>query len=146
MALHVSSSRITCPYLLSKTENATRTALGLNKGFCLFCIVIIAIWQSLWDRVAKFGYFPCLDALQWRYNECDLIVYPAVCSGRSKKTSMFRVTGLCGGNYHRWTLNSLHKRPVTRTRFPFDDVMMITDVPFEIAGQSLFLSIWKILL
>ena len=28
---------------------------------------------------------------------------------------------------HRWPVNSLHKGPVTRKVFPFDDVIMITD-------------------
>ena len=40
-------------------------------------------------------------------------VYP---TRRSKKTSKLRVTGLCEGNSH--------KGPVTRERFPFDDVIM----------------------
>ena len=42
---------------------------------------------------------------------------------RSKKTSKFRVTGLCAGN-HRWPLNSPHKGPVTRKMFPFHGVIM----------------------
>ena len=40
----------------------------------------------------------------------------------SKKTSKLRVTGLCVG----WPVNSLHKGPVTRKMFPFDDVIMPT--------------------
>ena len=40
---------------------------------------------------------------------------------RSKKTSKLRVTGLCAGNS---PVNSLHKWPVTRKMFPFDDVIM----------------------
>ena len=29
---------------------------------------------------------------------------------------------------HRWPINSPHKRPVTRKRFPFDDVIMFADI------------------
>ena len=42
---------------------------------------------------------------------------------RSEKTLKLRVTGLVWG-IHRWPMNSPHKRPVTRKRFPFDDVTM----------------------
>ena len=43
---------------------------------------------------------------------------------RSKKTSKLRVTGFCVGN-SPWPVNSLHKGPVTRKMFPFDDVTML---------------------
>ena len=42
---------------------------------------------------------------------------------RSKKTSNLRVTGHCAGN-SPGPVNSLHKGPVTRKMFPFDDVIM----------------------
>ena len=45
---------------------------------------------------------------------------------RSKKTSNLRVTGLCVGN-SPGPVNSLHKGPVTRKMFPFDDVIMVYD-------------------
>ena len=48
------------------------------------------------------------------------IVYSIV---YSKKTSKFRVTGLCTGN-SPWPVNSPHKWPVMRKMFPFDDVIM----------------------
>ena len=41
---------------------------------------------------------------------------------RSKKTSMLRVTGLCAGNSP--VTGELHKWPVTRKMFPFDDVII----------------------
>ena len=42
---------------------------------------------------------------------------------RSKKTSKLRVTGLCEGN-SPWPVNSPHKGPVTRKKFPFDAVII----------------------
>ena len=52
------------------------------------------------------------------------VVYSIVYSdSRSKKTSKFRVTGLCVGN-SPGPVNSPHKGPVTRKMFPFDDVIM----------------------
>ena len=66
-----------------------------------------------------------LYSLQWRHDEHDGSIHqPHDCllnrlfRGRSKKTSKLRVTGLCAGN-------SPHKWPVTRKKFPFDDVIML---------------------
>ena len=54
------------------------------------------------------------------------MVCSAVCSGRSKDTSMLRVTGFFRG-IHQLPLNSPHKGPVTRKMFTFDDVIMALD-------------------
>ena len=70
--------------------------------------------------------------LQWRHNERDGVwnhqprhcLLTGLFRPRSKKTSKFRVTGLCVGNSPRWPVNSPHKGPVTRKMFPFDDVIM----------------------
>ena len=51
------------------------------------------------------------------------IVYSTVYSGRSKKTSKLRVTGLCVGN-SPGTGEFPAKWPVTRKMFPFDDAIM----------------------
>ena len=52
-------------------------------------------------------------------------VYESVYSRRrSKKTSKLRVTGLSAvRGIHVGPVNSLHKWPVTRKMFPFDDVI-----------------------
>ena len=71
-------------------------------------------------------------SLQWRYNgrDNDSNHQPHDClpnrlfRRRSKKTSKLRVTGLCAGN-SPGTGESPHKWPVTRKRFPFDDVIRI---------------------
>ena len=52
------------------------------------------------------------------------IAYSAVCSGADQRkhqssTSLAFVRGI-----HRWPVNSPYKMPVTRKRFPFDDVIM----------------------
>ena len=69
--------------------------------------------------------------LQWRHNDHDDVSnhQPHGCllnrlfRRRSKKTSKLRVTGLCVGN-SPGPVNSPHKGPVTRKKFPFDDVIM----------------------
>ena len=73
--------------------------------------------------------------LQWRHNEYDgaSIHQPHDClpdglfRRRSRKASKLRLTGLCEWGFHRRPVNSLHKGPVTRKMFPFDDVIMITE-------------------
>ena len=68
--------------------------------------------------------------LQWRHNERDGVsnhlrldcLLSRLFRRKSKKTSKFRITGLCEGN-HRWPMDSPHKGPITRTMFPFDDVI-----------------------
>ena len=71
------------------------------------------------------------DPLQWRHNGRDSVSnhQPHNCLlyhlfwRRSKKTSKLRVTGLCARN-SPGPVNSPHKWPVTRKRFPFDDIIM----------------------
>ena len=71
------------------------------------------------------------STLRWRHDGHDSVFnhQPHDCllnrliRRRSKKTSKFRVTGLCVGN-SPGPVNSPHKWPVTRKMFPFDDVIM----------------------
>ena len=70
-------------------------------------------------------------SLQWRHNDHDGFSnhQPHGCllnrlfGRRSKKTSKFRVTGLCVGT-SPGPVNFPHKGPVTRKMFPFDDVIV----------------------
>ena len=79
---------------------------------------------------------PVAVTLRWRHNDHDGVSndQPHVClldrlfRRRSKKTSKIRVTGLCVGN-SPGPVNSLHKGPVTRKMFPFDDVIMNCGIP-----------------
>ena len=76
-----------------------------------------------------FCHKPC-RALHWRHNRCDCLSnhQPYDCllnplfKRRSKKISKLHIPGLCEGN----SLNSLHKWPVMRKMFLFDDVSMHT--------------------
>ena len=66
---------------------------------------------------------------QWRHNKRDGVsshrrldcLLNRLFRRRSKKISKLRVTGFCD----RWRMDSLHKGPVTRKIFPFDDVVTI---------------------
>ena len=84
--------------------------------------------------------------LQWRHNGLAGVSHhqPYDCllnrlfRRRSQKTSKLRVIGLCEGKF------TLHKRPVTRKMFPFDDVITtshahdtaLTEVRVKLGGRK----------
>ena len=78
--------------------------------------------------------------LRWSHNGCDSVSnhQPHDCllnrlfRRRWKKISKLRVTGFCAGN-SPGSVNSTHKRPVTRKMFPFDDVIMMIPEIFRFA-------------
>ena len=67
--------------------------------------------------------------LRWRHNERDGVsnhqTRDCLFRRTSNKTSKLRFTDLCAGK-SPGPVNSLHKGPVTRKMFPFDEVIMDT--------------------
>ena len=126
------------------------TALFMNFGALLssglsFLPVVESLVPQLGNVVTSFSLCFCFDlhrwslgmdklfhfltvfTLQWRHNWHDGVSNHQPCHcllnrlfrRRSKKTSKAFVRGI-----HRGLVNSLHKWPVTRKMFPFDDVIM----------------------
>ena len=56
------------------------------------------------------------------------IVYSTVFSGADQRKHQSSASLAFVRRIHRWPMNSLHKRPVTRKMFPFDDVIMCSGV------------------
>ena len=52
------------------------------------------------------------------------IVYSAVYSGTDHRKHQSSASLAFVRGIHHWLVNSLHKRPVTRKMFPFDDIIM----------------------
>ena len=52
------------------------------------------------------------------------IVYSTVYSGLDQTKLQSSVSLAFVQGIHRWLVNSLHKGPVTRKMFPFDDIIM----------------------
>ena len=81
--------------------------------------------SKVWDEIIHS--FPNFKALRWSHNGRDSVsnhqphdyLLNRLFRRRSKKTSLAFVCGI-----HRGPVNSLHKWPVTRKMFPFDDVIM----------------------
>ena len=79
-------------------------------GYSMYCVPLFPIIQCRHngrESVSNHQLHDCLLNHLFRH--------------RPKKTSKLRVTGLCAGNS---PVNSPHKWPVTRKKFPFDDVIM----------------------
>ena len=82
------------------------------------------ICESIYQTMRTFPW-------QWRHNGREGVsnhrrfycLLKCLFRHRSKKTSKLRVNGLCEGN-SPVTVNSPHKRPVTRKMFSFHDVNM----------------------
>ena len=97
---------------------------AILRHICIFNQTIHR-WCLLFQITKKF------KSLHWLYNNHDGVsnhqdhgcLLNRLFRRRSKKTSNFRVTGLCVGN-SLGPVNSPHKGPVTRKMFPFDDVIM----------------------
>ena len=102
-------------------------------SFNLNCIMQLKQFYNIATKVSssKQCYYFWWSTLHWRHNEHDGVSnhQPHGCllnrlfRRRSKKTPKLRVTALCVGN-SPGPVNSLHKGPVTRKMFAFDDVIM----------------------
>ena len=60
------------------------------------------------------------------------IVYSTVYSKRRSKKHQSSVSLAFVRGIHRWQMNSLHKGPVTRIMFSFDDVIVDTNLPANV--------------
>ena len=104
----------------------TRSIMGTHK----IINAVVSFISTLWTNTDK-SKFP----LRWRHNDHDSVSnhQPHGCllnrlfRRRSKKTSKLSVTGLYAGN-SPGPVNSPHKGPVTRKMFPFDYVIMPTEI------------------
>ena len=59
---------------------------------------------------------------------CVSIVYSNICSEVDQRKPQSSASLAFVWGIHRWPVNSLHKRPVTRNMFPFDDVIIQYEV------------------
>ena len=73
------------------------------------------------------------------------IVYSIVYSDADQRKYESSTTLAFVRGIHRWTVNSPHKRPVTRKMFPFDDVIMIRDPMAAITVYNSSLIAWYVL-
>ena len=55
------------------------------------------------------------------------IVYSTVYPGADQRKHQSSASLAFVMGIHRWPVNSLHKGPVTRKMFPFDDVIMLLE-------------------
>ena len=85
----------------------TASLVSIRNRVNRHCNILIFSLQERHNGVSNQRFLDCLLNRLFRH--------------RSKKTSKLRVTGLCEGNP---PVASPHKGPVTRSMFPFYDVIM----------------------
>ena len=88
--------------------------------------------------------FTCsISLLQWRHNEENGVSNHRrldwLLNRLSKKTHQSSASLAFVRGIHRWPVNYPHKGPVTRKMFPFDDVIMMSEVNNHNAQSSLAL-------
>ena len=101
------------------------------NGLILFILLISIIWvESQFLSLGATGlrwqlvhYHDVIMSSMASQITCLTIVYSTVYSRKSKKTSNLLSLVFVWG-IHRWLINSPHKWPKTRKKFPFDDVIM----------------------
>ena len=64
------------------------------------------------------------------------IVYSTFYLGADQTKHQSSVSLAFVRGFHRGTVNSPHKRPVTRKLFPFDDVIMIYEFDMVVSNSS----------
>ena len=64
------------------------------------------------------------------------IVYSNVYSGADQRKHKSSASLAFAWGFHRWSVNSPHKGPVTRKMFPFDDVIMNSFISSEFSENS----------
>ena len=71
-----------------------------------------------------------MDAMASQFSSVS-IVDSAVCSGADQRIYQSSASLAFVRGIHRWPVDSPHKGPVMRTKFPFDNVIMIRLMPSE---------------
>ena len=102
-----------------------------------------------WFRFVLFIDILLLGVVTWYYNDVIMgamasqitsltIVYSTVYSGVDQRKHQSSASLAFVRGIHRWPVNSLHKGPITRKMFPFDDVTMEIHWPtfFMVASQA----------
>ena len=74
--------------------------------------------------------------LKWRHITSLTIVYSTVYSSADQRKHQSSVSLALVRGIHRWPVISPHKWPVTRKKFPFDDVIMTPVNAHDITHQT----------
>ena len=105
---------------------------------CLCSSFCRHVTSPLWDESTDDQF---ISSLQWCHNGCNGIPnhQPHYCllNGLDKKNHQSSASLAFVRGNHWWTVNSLHKWPVTRKMFPFDDLIM--DVIIDTICQGVIL-------
>ena len=87
--------------------------------FCRRCLVTLTYWRAIY-------YIDVIMGAMASQITSLTIIYSTVYTGADQRKHQSSVSLTFVWIIHRWPVNSPHKWPVTRKKFPFDDVIMIS--------------------
>ena len=107
---------------LFRIKDATGTDVFCCESKCR----LIVTWLSSWDSslIDLNHYNDVIMSTMASQITSLTIVYSTVYSGADQRKHQSSASLAFVLGIHRWPVNSLHKGPVTRKMFPFDDVIM----------------------
>ena len=85
------------------------------------------VLKIFWDTIFRKHYNDVIMGTTASQITSLTVVYSTVYSGADQRKHQSSASLAFVRGIHRWPMNSLHKWPVTRKMFPFDDVLMIID-------------------
>ena len=89
-----------------------------------------------------------MSAMAPQINGVSIVCSTNLCSGEDQRKHQSPASLAFVRGIQRWPVNSLHKGPITRKMFPFDDVIMRGlvmrnfDVSYEISMNNLLIKRW----
>ena len=101
----------------------------------MFCFVVVPTYLPLSITVPFHHYNDVIMSSMASKITSLTIVYSAVYSGADQRKHQSSASLAFERGIHRGPVNSPHKGPITRTMFPFDDVIMLYDYRMHRCGH-----------
>ena len=121
--------KISTAYAISVLGKYTRTCFYFPSNILKKTVVRYCSFQSMKEitimRTQRSHYSDVIMSSRASQFTGVSIACSTVCSGADQRKHQSSALLAFVRGFHRWPVNSPHKGPVTRTMFPFDDVIMI---------------------
>ena len=116
----------------------TRVQLASKHGtrFCRYILCSVAFSGMLWNTVEELQAAEHYDDVIMSEIASQItsltIVYSTVHLGADQSKHQSSASLAFVWEIHRWPVNFPHKWPVTRKKFPFDDVIMVSEYLYRV--------------
>ena len=129
------TSKTSLCWLINRQDDILILNQGTDLYFMIGVLYTISCYNVLWrDSSSRFSVMK-IQSYQIHYSDIITsamasqitgvsIVYSTVCLGADQRKRQNSASLAFLRGIHRWSVNSPHKRPVTRKMFPSDDVII----------------------